>query len=210
VQADPTSNQRNVEEWNKRFGSKDGAWFFGKEPSDMARWVWHFWEATGKAPGRLIDLGAGEGRDAVYFAHKGFEVTAVEASDSGIEKVSILAAEREVSLRSIKGDIRDADLAGYDVVYSNNCIQLIGSECLNYLERMKAVTPVGGLCAVSAFSNERNRLCEQEDFYCFSRGEMASYFEGWKLLWADDMTLWRTPSQDYRSFTAIIAEKLSS
>ena len=48
------------------FGNREEGWFFGTEPSVLARRVHHFLRLL-ELPmrGRLLDLGCGEGRDAV-------------------------------------------------------------------------------------------------------------------------------------------------
>ena len=54
---------------------------------------------------RVLCLGAGEGRNAVWLAEQGYGVTAVEQSSAGIDKMLALAAEREVSVDVIHADV---------------------------------------------------------------------------------------------------------
>lgn len=57
--------------------------------------------------GRVLCLGSGEGRNAVWLAERGFEVTAVDASDVGLDKTRRLAGERGVEVQTVQTDIRD-------------------------------------------------------------------------------------------------------
>jgi hypothetical protein len=87
--------------WNERFGRDD--FFYGKEPNAYFRSV------IDKLPaGRLLVPGAGEGRDAVYAATRGWEVHCLDLSDQGRRKAILLAAESGVSISYHVGSIADA------------------------------------------------------------------------------------------------------
>ena len=62
-------------------------------------------EAAGLPPGRALDLGCGEGRNAVWLAQRGWEVTGVDFSAVGIEKARMLATERGLYLQWIVADL---------------------------------------------------------------------------------------------------------
>ena len=49
------------------------------------------------APGKMIDLAGGEGRNTVFFAEKGWQAENVDLSSVGLEKCVALAKERGVS-----------------------------------------------------------------------------------------------------------------
>jgi hypothetical protein len=51
--------------WDRRYAASEGVW--GAEPN-----VWVAQELNGLAPGRALDLGAGEGRHAVWLAERGW------------------------------------------------------------------------------------------------------------------------------------------
>jgi SAM-dependent methyltransferase len=55
--------------------------------------------------GRILCLGEGEGRNAVWLAEQGHEVTAVDASAVGLRKARGLAAERGVRITTIHADL---------------------------------------------------------------------------------------------------------
>lgn len=88
-------------EWDARYrDSADLVW--GAEPN---RFVVE--ELTGVRPGRALDLGAGEGRNAVWLASLGWRVTAVDFSEVGVERGRRLAAERGVEVEWVVADVRD-------------------------------------------------------------------------------------------------------
>ncbi|WP_142145817.1 class I SAM-dependent methyltransferase [Streptomyces sp. SLBN-31] len=55
--------------------------------------------------GRAVDLAAGEGRNAVWLAERGWEVDAVDFSGVALEKAERLAADRGVRLRTVRADL---------------------------------------------------------------------------------------------------------
>jgi SAM-dependent methyltransferase len=55
-------------------------------------------------PGTAVDLGAGEGRNAVWLASRGWEVTAVDFSPVGLDKAERLAAEHGVEIATACAD----------------------------------------------------------------------------------------------------------
>jgi 2-polyprenyl-3-methyl-5-hydroxy-6-metoxy-1,4-benzoquinol methylase len=55
-------------------------------------------------PGTAIDLGAGEGRNSVWLAGRGWTVTAVDFSRVGLDKAETLAAEHGVAITTVCAD----------------------------------------------------------------------------------------------------------
>jgi len=60
-----------------------------------------------RSPGRALDIGAGEGTDAIRLALLGYEVDAVEVSKVGAEKIARFATEADAKLRVIPSDVQD-------------------------------------------------------------------------------------------------------
>src|SRR5437764_12006213 len=56
---------------------------------------------------RVLDLGCGEGRNAFFLAGRGCEVTAVDISAAGIEKLVALCAAQEVPMTAEVADLND-------------------------------------------------------------------------------------------------------
>src|ERR1039457_2373116 len=59
------------------------------------------------APGQALDAGAGEGRNAVCLAARGWQVTAVDFSAVGLDKSRRLAGARGVAVDWVRADVRD-------------------------------------------------------------------------------------------------------
>lgn len=90
--------------WNERYGQDE--YVYGTHPND-------FFKAqldTIPTPGKLLLLAEGEGRNAVYAAERGWQVTAVDFSEKGREKALALAESRGVELDYHIGDVAQFDL----------------------------------------------------------------------------------------------------
>lgn len=80
--------------WNQKF-LRDG-YLYGKKPNE-------FLVSCGsnfKKAHRFLCLGEGEGRNAVYFAKKGYEVAAIDASDIGLKKLEEYAKSEGVYVKT--------------------------------------------------------------------------------------------------------------
>jgi len=89
--------------WDERY-ALDG-WAFGTDPNDFLRQ-----EAHRIPPGRVLCLGEGEGRNAVFLAEQGYEVVGVDRSQVGMDKAQGLAQERGVFIETVVSSIEDFDL----------------------------------------------------------------------------------------------------
>lgn len=103
--------------WDSRYSGND--FFYGTAPND-------FLAARAEvlpAGGRVLCLAEGEGRNAVFLAERGLQVTGVDGSKVGLEKAQRLAQQRNVPLATEVADLSDFDLgaARWDGVVSIWC-----------------------------------------------------------------------------------------
>ncbi|MCV2881272.1 SAM-dependent methyltransferase [Actibacterium sp. XHP0104] len=98
--------------WNERFSTKD--YVFGTEPAAFLKRA-----APLLAPGQsALAVADGEGRNSVWLAEQGLEVTAFDFAPNGLDKGRALAKARGVTVDFRQSDIFKWDWAGtqYDVV----------------------------------------------------------------------------------------------
>lgn len=100
--------------WNNVFSSSD--YHYGTEPNEWIRHSFRRYVLPGSVPpgaaalcgtsGRIsvTELAAGEGRNAVWLAEQGCRVTAVDLSETGLEKIRTLAGQRGVTVETVYRD----------------------------------------------------------------------------------------------------------
>lgn len=90
--------------WDNRY-SEDG-FAYGTAPNDFLK------AEYSKLPkaGKILCLAEGEGRNAVFLAKQGFDVTAVDQSAVGLAKAHKLAAENGVEITTVVANLNDYDL----------------------------------------------------------------------------------------------------
>ncbi|MEU5988081.1 class I SAM-dependent methyltransferase [Spirillospora sp. NPDC047418] len=90
--------------WDRRYAGGELVWSAGPN-----RWVEEV--AAGLPPGRALDLAAGEGRNALWLAERGWTVTAVDFSAVGLARARSLAehrlGEHAGRLRLVEADLRE-------------------------------------------------------------------------------------------------------
>jgi SAM-dependent methyltransferase len=83
------SGQVDSQQWDERYASSEFTW--STQPNQFVAA-----ELAGLPPGRALDVAAGEGRNTVWLAERGWHVTAVDFSRVGLEKGRKLSAARGV------------------------------------------------------------------------------------------------------------------
>lgn len=94
-------------EWDARYGDGEPIWSGAPNGSLVV-------EAEGMPPGRVLDVGAGEGGDAIWFAERGWTVTAVDVSARALARLGAEAERRGVEVRSLVRDANDLVPYGTD------------------------------------------------------------------------------------------------
>ncbi len=106
--------------------------------------------------GSVLDVGAGDGRNAIFLASRGFNVKAVDISEVGLEKLQGFAAQKGVSVETEVCDVVSWSFdQGYDVMVCTAVLQNIPEEsAIRLLENMKRHTRPDGLHALVVFTTE--------------------------------------------------------
>lgn len=86
--------------WDERYASED--FFYGTKPNDFLVYA-----ATPLQRGRSLCLAEGEGRNSVWLAEQGFDVSSVDLSNIGVAKTLRFAASRGVTVQAQVGNLAD-------------------------------------------------------------------------------------------------------
>jgi SAM-dependent methyltransferase len=109
----------------------------------------------GRDAGRALDIGAGEGSDAIRLAKLGYEVDAIEVSSVGAKKIQVFAEEVGVHerLRILTVDALEFKPdRQYDVVVCNGVLHYVKDKH-SVIGLMQEVTRPGGINVVSLWSD---------------------------------------------------------
>ena len=133
-------------------------------------------------PGRAIDLGCGTGRNAEYLAKMGYQVDAIDLSETAIGKARKLARQSAVNIDFIVGSIFDLVLPDdhYDLAYDAGLLHhLQPHQRPSYLLKVNAVLKPNGMFGMTCFDTSGG--VPREDWEIYQEGRMPpgiGYTEG--------------------------------
>ena len=133
--------EKDKARWNKKYDTEK--YIAGRDPIPFLQ------NHTDLLPkGKALDLAIGEGRNGVYLATQGFQVTGVDISEVGLKKAQALAAEKGVTLATIVADLEQYDIPPntFDVII-----------CAYYLQRdlfpkIAAALKPGGVAVLETYT----------------------------------------------------------
>jgi SAM-dependent methyltransferase len=133
--------EEDKERWNKKYETK--TYLFGREPIPFLK------DHIDLLPkGAALDLAMGEGRNGVFLATKGFQVTGVDISEAGFKKAQALAAEKKVTLTTVVADLEQYTIPPdtFDLIM-----------CTYYLQRklfpkIAAALKPGGMVVIETYT----------------------------------------------------------
>ncbi len=138
--------------YNERYESEDYYW--GREPSSIAAKLVDLLPSEPRL--KALDIGCGEGRDAVFLAKAGLDVTAFDISQVGLEKAHRWAGESGVALKLVCADINEHRLdEDYDILLSSGVLHYIPEELRDEIfANYRAHTRPGGLHAFATLLDD--------------------------------------------------------
>ncbi|MDT0378349.1 bifunctional NAD(P)/FAD-dependent oxidoreductase/class I SAM-dependent methyltransferase [Streptomyces sp. DSM 42041] len=87
-------------DWDHRYGGPDRAWS-GNPNGTLVH------EVAGLPPGRALDVGTGEGADALWLAERGWKVTATDIAGNALARVRAEADRRGLAVDLLRSDVND-------------------------------------------------------------------------------------------------------
>ncbi len=139
--------------------------------------------------GDLLDIGAGRGRHSLFFASKGFNVTAVEPDPQQCQEMSTLARAMGLPIKVVENTVADFSTnKQFDAVVCSMVLHFLPFKEINQaIGVMLNLTKAGGFHAVSAYTNLNKPDFLRagsygEEKYLFKPGELRQFYDGWKIL----------------------------
>lgn len=145
--------------------------FFGSWPDEnLAKWV-----LEGRIrPGRVLELGCGNGRNSIFLASRGFSVQAVDYSQTAIDWAKQRAVEARVDVHLLRLSVFDLELTprSYDLVYDSGCFHHIAPHRRGqYVNLVTEALAPGGWFGLTCFRPEGGSGYSDDEVY--ERGSLG-------------------------------------
>jgi tellurite methyltransferase len=138
----------------------------------------------------VLDLGCGEGRNALYLASLGFRTYASDISESGISKLRTNARQLNLPITADICDMRDYVFPlDFGLIVCQGCLHLIPREAWQQiLQRMQRHTTSGGYHVVGVFTDTVPEPEDQRGLMVglFKEGELQQHYRDWQILGSDN------------------------
>lgn len=164
---------------------------------------------------KVLDIGCGEGKDAVYMAKQACNVTAFDITKSGIRKANKLAESENVKIDAFVADINDFTINDqFDIIYSTGTIQYLFDENIApFFDKINLLTKVGGIVYFNVFVDkpflELPPDWDKEE-KMWKTGELFQYFAAWKIHTIQEVIFEDNSAGEkhYHCMDTIMAEKV--
>ncbi len=172
--------------WNTRYRDAGDEYLFGTEPN---RFLAHRAELLRNGC-TAVSVADGEGRNSVWLAEQGLDVTAVEISPVAVEKARRLAAGRKLDIRFLLADMLAPDWPpqamhnGFDWVIGV-FIQFVGAaDRVRQFAAMKQLARPGGRILLQGYTPKQldyrtGGPGDLENLY--TRQILLDAFAGWEI-----------------------------
>ena len=151
--------------------------------------------------GRVLDVAMGSGRNALYLAQRGFQVTGVDISNEAIDLALENAKEYSVDFEALAGDLEgdyQIDKESYDVII-----------CFNYLHRslmpkIKAGIRPGGMIVYETYLVDQPRFGKPRNpDFLLRHNELLDIFRDFRCLRYREGIV-----ENRKAVAGIVAEKI--
>lgn len=172
-----------VADYDKRYNTEEYYW--GLKPNRICYDIMKILPPI--KPYRVLDIGCGEGKDAVFFAKCGYAVTAFDISKQGIEKAKRLAEYNQVEVGLFQADLYDyRPDAEYDIIFSSGVLHFLPQTARKELcDSLKSHTADSGINAMNVFvqkpfiNRAPDRTRDEEKRHPWHSGELFGYYHDW-------------------------------
>lgn len=171
-------------DYDRRY-EKDG-YYWGLVPNSICYDVMKILPPV--MPYRVLDIGCGEGKDAVFLAKCGYAVTAFDISAQGIDKAKRLAEHNKIEVNFFKADIFDyRPDREYDIIFSSGVIHILPQAMRKeFCGSLKSHTKDGGINVLNVFVQKpfiapAPDSTKEENKYPWYSGELFGYYHDWLI-----------------------------
>lgn len=134
---------------------------------------------------RILDVGCGDGRHALYLAKSGFKVDAFDISTNAIDKLNYLKGKYKFNINTCICDVLDFEFKyKYDLIIVHGVLQFIKKEKQPIvIDLLKKWTKPDGYNIIALFTDEEPIPEDLKDVMVgvFKNGEIKEYYYDWEI-----------------------------
>ena len=136
------------------------------------------------APCKALDLGCGQGRNALYLSLKGFDVTASDYNPGGMGTVEAIAEAEGLQVRTQVYDMNQAAIdESYDFMVATVVFMFLQAQRVSdIIANMQAQTNPGGYNLIVSAMHTADHPCHMPFSFTFKENELRDYYQGWELM----------------------------
>jgi SAM-dependent methyltransferase len=169
--------RRSAQEvWNELYAQREGREYqFNKFLAETVK---------GKQPGKALDIGMGQGRNALFLAALGWEVTGFDISEVAVRQARETAQKRGLKLEASVGDVDKFDYGKqrWDLVVGMYMHQYVTRNAKKIVDSLKP----GGILVIEAIHRDINRDNLQGERYGHYSNELPKVFGRLRVLYYED------------------------
>jgi len=159
-------------------------YFWGVAPSTMCLKILELLPPV--RPIKVLDIGCGEGKDAVFLARCGYDVSAFDISEAGLDKAKRLADQAHVDVRTFRANMWDYRLdEKYDVLFSSGALHYMKPELRDeVMMNYKSHVNDNGVVTLHVFVEKPFITAppeKEENSYHWKSGQLFTYFHDWYI-----------------------------
>ncbi|SFC55409.1 Methyltransferase domain-containing protein [Bacillus sp. OV322] len=152
VMLDHLLKEQSKFNWDHFYSERDrGVPFFVNSPDEN---LVSYFENKILRRGKVLELGCGPGRNAIYFAEMGCSVDAVDLSQESLQWARVRAIEKNASVNFINENIFELKIAEgeYDIIYDSGCFHHIAPHRrMSYINLVRKALRPDGFFALTCF-----------------------------------------------------------
>jgi SAM-dependent methyltransferase len=176
VQAQDNKGKSGEQIWNELYAKRDGKEHqFNKFLAEQVK---------GMKPGKALDIGMGQGRNSLFLAALGWEVTGFDISEVGVKQAQAEAAKRGLKIDAQVGDSMKYDYgkAKWDLVLGMYMYQYLDKNAAKVVASLKP----GGVLIVEGIHRDINKGNLRGEAYGYRNNELLKVFSALRVRHYED------------------------
>lgn len=147
------TSQDSKTQWDEKYSRP--TFIYGKSPAQFLAENYHYIPYEGS----VLDMGMGEGRNAVFLAQKGYKVTGIDISSVAVKKSYLLAQEFGVKIKGVVASLSDYKIppASFDAIV---CFYYVDR---SLVEKIKGWLKPGGILIYEAYTTREKAKARKQD-----------------------------------------------